>query len=135
MDIRKLQILNDRINYAMDALNQCRVAMNQPQFNMGVQGGLSHSSPWQQQSFMASGYPTYNQPVALPVPFAMPVAIPGFNGLSHTSPFVPQHDLTVPGYPYANTFGGLSHSTPSFPMPHGFGMSFGTPSFVSPAWF
>src|SRR5215475_9163436 len=39
VDIRKLQLLNDRINQCLDALNQVRLSVH------GLSQGLSHSNP------------------------------------------------------------------------------------------
>src|SRR5262247_2166024 len=39
VDIRKLQLLNDRINQCLDALNQVRLSVH------GLSQGLSHSGP------------------------------------------------------------------------------------------
>src|SRR6185369_8463289 len=39
VDIRKLQLLNDRINQCIDALNQVRLSVH------GLSQGLSHTSP------------------------------------------------------------------------------------------
>jgi hypothetical protein len=126
VDIRKLQLLNDRISQTIDALNQVRLSVH----------GLSHST---------AGNPTgLGQPQAgfapgfAPGGFAQPfVPQPFVPGLSHTSmpyggapigvnPFAigqPQQGFAQPfmqglGYgvpqagwnPQIQGFGGLSHS-------------------------
>jgi len=112
VDIRKLQILNDRINQTLEALNQVRLTVH----------GLSHSSPFQQQSLYSTGI---GQPFGfgatpfMPTPYGYPVnpAIAGIQGvpnipaygLQHASPFsVYNPTLGIPGI-----FGyGLQHSSP-----------------------
>ena len=86
VDVRKLQILNDRINQTIDALSQVRFSVH----------GLGHTgdptkmmNPFGTipQSF---GYPTYQPFFGIPpVPSVMP-PIPGMFGLQHTpyTPFV-----------------------------------------------
>ncbi len=79
VDIRKLQLLNDRINQCIDALNQVRLSVH------GLAGspGLSHTSPGQ------FGAPGPGAPYGFPgqTPFGNQQGI----GLSHTgglgSPF------------------------------------------------
>ncbi len=104
VDIRKLQLLNDRINQCIDALNQVRLSVH----------GLSHTgaspqvagmpglSPWAQGSPIPQGY------AVLPQPSPFGVAAPFVPGLSHTGP--------VPGIPIAglNPYGSLSNTGAEF---------------------
>ncbi|HTS02490.1 MAG TPA: hypothetical protein VMN04_08200 [Thermoanaerobaculia bacterium] len=100
VDIRKLQLLNDRINQCIDALNQVRVSVH----------GLSHASaagagiPFGQaplgqtpygMGFGAGYAPAFAQPlgyqpfVAQQVPMGQGYNLAGYNpaiGLSHSSP-------------------------------------------------
>ncbi len=134
VDIRKLQVLNDRINQCIDALGQVRISVH----------GLSHSGPQQ--------FP--GQPFGSPYPQAGPVGMgygqqastPGnafgqgwgfgqgqspFAGISHSSPFPyqpfqqafpyqPYQQLPPQMAPYAqgwgqpgqNPFAGIMHSSP-----------------------
>jgi hypothetical protein len=104
VDIRKLQLLNDRINQCIDALNQVRLSVH------GLSQGLSHSNPQNPvgvnpgsqygQGFSGFGVNPCNQPGVNPFGFGpagfgqqMPQG-PGTQGfapgLSHTtgqSPF------------------------------------------------
>ncbi len=114
VDIRKLQLLNDRINQCIDALNQVRLSVH----------GLSHTAaspqvagmpglnPWTQSPSIHSGFTVLPQasPLGMTAPF-----VPG---LSHTSPsplFVPAAGA-VPGIPIAglNPYGSLSHTGSEF---------------------
>src|SRR5258708_35531899 len=81
VDIRKLQVLNDRINQCIEALNQVRLSVH----------GLSHTTP-AVPFFQPGGVnPLAPAPVGLgyaglgPMPFA-PAYVPG---LAHTTPAVP----------------------------------------------
>lgn len=138
VDVRKLQILNDRINQTIDALSQVRLSVH------GL--GLSHTGiPTQMMSpfgtFPGLGYPTLPSFSPFPVPpiGAIPPIppIPGPIGLSHTpfSPFVNPFfniptpyttplvnpilsPITTPGItpnwvptPWTGFGGGLFHST------------------------
>jgi len=90
VDIRKLQLLNDRINQCLDALNQVRLSVH------GLTQGLSHSNP---QSGINPGIPSgLGQPGFGTNPFTQTGANPfvqnpfqqGFTpGLSHSSGFSP----------------------------------------------
>ena len=70
VDIRKLQLLNDRINQTIDALNQVRMSVH----------GLQHTSP--QQGISGNPYQTSGVN-----PFVQPQTgwAQGGGGLSHTS--------------------------------------------------
>jgi hypothetical protein len=88
VDIRKLQLLNDRINQCLDALNQVRLSVH------GLSQGLSHSTP---QAGIGAGVPSgFGQPGFGVSPFGQTGLNPfvqnpftqGFGpGLSHTNPF------------------------------------------------
>ena len=119
VDIRKLQLLNDRINQCIDALNQVRLSVH------GLSQGLSHTSPQGQvglnpgspysQGFGSNPFQTGVNPFANPFgqtsvnPFQqagfgqqMPIGQSPLNqgfapGLSHTSG---QSPFGQPGNPY-----------------------------------
>lgn len=89
VDVRKLQILNDRINQTIDALSQVRLSVH----------GLGHTGvPTQMMNPFSSltpgfGYPTVPNFPGIPSfppvsPYGMIPPIPGPIGLSHT-PFNP----------------------------------------------
>lgn len=97
VDIRKLQILNDRINQTIDALSQVRMSVH----------GLGHTAiptpimnPF--GTIPGFGYPAYPTLPVPPIGVTPPVPpIPGSVGLSHTpfTPFVnPLFNLPTP-YP------------------------------------
>ena len=103
IDIRKLQLLNDRISQTLDALNQVRLSVHslQPLGLQGVAqpfgvqpgiGGLGHSSWGQAPSF----YPQHAFAQA-------PV-------WGQQTPFAPQAQF-VPQAPFMTPFVGLNHST------------------------
>ena len=99
VDVRKLQILNDRINQTIEALNQVRLSVHglgsgipfglqqfgQGGFPIQQQGGLSHS-PIPFQPFGAQ------QPFGMPQGYGLGLGTlpfqPSYLGLSH-SPFNP----------------------------------------------
>ncbi len=117
VDVRKLQLLNDRINQCIDALNQVRVSVH----------GLSHSSAGAAgATAQATGYsdPRVTDPRFADPRFGygIPPTIPGYgSGLAHSS----LHQIA--GYPatvisagnpnhfpmglWNNTPYGLSHTT------------------------
>ncbi len=124
VDIRKLQLLNDRISQTIDALNQVRMSVH----------GLSHASPLGQ---LGVGYPqlagqpfagqTFGYPQVPQFQTAVGMASPW--GLGHTSPVV--DPLSAMRYAQAAQaqlqaaqlqaaqlaaispwLGGLSHSSP-----------------------
>jgi hypothetical protein len=90
VDIRKLQLLNDRINQCLDALNQVRLSVH------GLSQGLSHSTP---QAGINAGAPAgfgqsgfgaspFSQPGVNP--FVQNPFSPGITpGLSHTTGLSP----------------------------------------------
>ena len=102
VDVRKLQLLNDRIAQTIEALNQVRLSVH----------GLSHT-PISPTAFPPTTipYPGYN--------VMMPPTFPGiqgmFPGLQHT-PFIPPYPIqSIPGFtpPYQGF-------TPPYPIPAGF---------------
>ena len=82
VDIRKLQLLNDRINQCIDALNQVRLSVHGLSHTSPSQqiAGMQGVNPWVQSPALGLGYPVVQQPG----PFAAPV--PFGAGLSHSSP-------------------------------------------------
>ncbi len=106
VDIRKLQLLNDRINQCIDALNQVRLSVH----------GLSHTSPSPQLTGMQGVNPWSQNPVLgpgstgyalLPQPGAFGFQqAPYVAGLSHTS----QAGIPVPigGVHPLAAFGGAA---------------------------
>jgi hypothetical protein len=77
VDIRKLQLLNDRVNQCIDALNQVRLSTH----------GLSHTPGFMPGAPMG-GYPQAQTLGLGYSPFGQISASPGFiPGFSHTSPF------------------------------------------------
>lgn len=106
VDIRKLQILNDRISQCIEALNQVRLSVH----------GLSHTAPGI-PFLQASVNPLAQSPA---VGVGYPAYVPGFShttGIMGTSPatFLPG---LVPGL---SPFLGLSHASPE-------------EAFTRPAW-
>ena len=121
VDIRKLQLLNDRINQCIDALNQVRLSVH----------GLSHSS--QPSLGNPAAIPGIGLPQQQPQPGVFGQAYPGLQqlgqmpgvapGFSHTSAFGGSATsfgqgalgaLQVPfaaGNPYGNPYSGLSHTS------------------------
>jgi hypothetical protein len=65
VDIRKLQLLNDRINQTIEALNQVRLSVH----------GLAHTAAIGQYPFATPGIGFTNPQ---PYPFATQVPVPGF---------------------------------------------------------
>jgi hypothetical protein len=113
VDIRKLQILNDRINQVIDALSQVRQSVH----------GIAHSTgAGQGLPFGAIAQPPYGQP-QFPQPqqgfggLGMGYGLghapfpqqPFYSGLFHTSPGGPQQVPWLSGY---GGFSGFSHSNP-----------------------
>src|SRR6266540_1427048 len=101
VDIRKLQLLNDRINQCIDALNQVRLSVH------GLSQGLSHTSP---QSSINPGSPFgFGFAGAGASPFTNPLTQAGVNpfGLGQTG--FPQGQVSqIPVTPGFTS--GLSHS-------------------------
>jgi len=119
VDIRKLQLLNDRISQTIDALNQVRLSVH----------GLaqSPSSPlgippvgYPGQSAMGAGYGAYQQPYQQPYyqPFGgTPAGMA--QGLSHTGGV---GAFGLPG-PYYQHFGAVPGMVPGLMQPGGYGAS------------
>ncbi len=101
VDIRKLQLLNDRINQCIDALNQVRLSVH------GLSQGLSHTSP---QSGINAGSPYgFGFAGAGASPLTNPLTQAGVNpfGLGQTG--FPQGQVSqIPVTPGFTS--GLSHS-------------------------
>ena len=122
VDIRKLQLLNDRISQCIDALNQVRLSVHGLQHSTGLEAstqglaqdprlamqqfspwasGIAHSSPGiGGQGFLAQGIPFGGQPLGV------------FGGM----PFAGQTPFVNPqlGQPFFPQLGlqGLSHTSP-----------------------
>jgi len=102
VDVRKLQVLNDRINQTIDALNQVRLSVH----------GLGHTGGQQQLPFYpaTSGYGMqqpfgFQQQFGVPQPFGMGSVggFPGIPGLTSNPGF--QHNpYTSFGNPFPNPF-------------------------------
>jgi len=106
VDIQKLQILNDRITQALEALDQVRFSVH----------GVSHTppvDPWsaqQAQSRFAYGAPvTYGFPVG-----PMQGQLPTIQHAIATPSFVSPYATAMPyaGQPFQQT--GLLHANPGF---------------------
>ncbi|TMQ72431.1 MAG: hypothetical protein E6K80_02815 [Candidatus Eisenbacteria bacterium] len=115
VDLRKLQLLNDRITQTIDALNQVRLTVH----------GLGHSSPYQmnpfvtgfgQQPFGQQGFgqqqwgQPYGQQSIGQQPYGMGVnpfqtGSQGGFGLQHSNPMIQQTLSGLGGY------GGLQHGS------------------------
>lgn len=97
IDIRKLQLLNDRINHTIDALNQVRMSVH----------GLSHSNTIGTTNLGLSWNPSTFVPT---LPTTTPIGwstVP----LNYAQSPVPNPTFAQP-LAYANILGGLNHSTP-----------------------
>jgi hypothetical protein len=92
VDIRKLQLLNDRINQCIDALNQVRLSVH----------GLQHANPQQLWGQVGTGF---GQPPGLGV-----AQQPGF-GQQFGQGI--QGAQVYPG-PIGPAFGGFGHSSPGY---------------------
>jgi hypothetical protein len=124
VDIRKLQLLNDRINQCIDALNQVRLSVHGLSHSPATQGVPGMGYPFTQGGSVGLGYAPYGQ---------MPISTQPFPGLSHTQagshgfapigmtsglpypqPFPPspfQQQLTQsPWFAQAGQIPGLSHT-------------------------
>lgn len=109
VDIRKLQLLNDRIAQCFEALNQVRMSVHSVQ-------GLSHTSAADprltplagiQNPVFGIGFPQVMSPYQAAVtPYGQPL-IPTAPGLAHTSAFQPvttAWDPRLAGAPVVNPF-------------------------------
>src|SRR5205814_7367596 len=103
VDIRKLQLLNDRINQTIDALNQVRLTVH----------GLGHSNPYQQMSpFVGGGFGT--SPIGgtpFGQQFGQPYGPQGIGGqgsfVGGVTPFT-QGGVGGFGLQHSNPFGGYN---------------------------
>ena len=117
VDVRKLQLLNDRIAQTIEALNQVRLSVH----------GLSHTNVMQSampfgqtnMPFTQGNFPFTPQNIPYPGYGMMPPTYPGyqgfFPGLSH-SPFTAPYTMgNVPGFIPPFPIQGF---TPPFPTPN-----------------
>jgi len=106
VDIRKLQLLNDRINQVIDALNQVRLSVHGIQQPAAGPFGISQQVGYPLQGAMGGGYG--QAPFGLAGAYGQQAGIPGLvPGLSHTggygqSPFgllglLPQQQASLQG--------------------------------------
>jgi hypothetical protein len=121
VDVRKLQILSDRINQTIDALNQVRLSVHGLQHSSGI--GVMPQAGLQPQLGLVPFVP---QGLPAGYGYAYPI-----QGIGHTSPvlpgqmayqgFLPQGApmASAYGWPYASQvtpmalpFGGISHTSP-----------------------
>jgi hypothetical protein len=140
VDIRKLQLLNDRINQCIDALSQVRLSVHglahssQQQPNLGFAG---QGSPWGQQQVYGQPFGQYQQGTGYPGQQSQAFGgFPQVGGFAHTNwgqqPFHPfQQGPQTTGSPWQQTLGfggqtgyygqqgqfgqspyGLSHTSP-----------------------
>jgi hypothetical protein len=119
VDVRKLQLLNDRINQCLDALNQVRLSTY----------GLSHTQAnVPNVPFGAAGPMTgaFDPRFAYGMPPITPGIAPGIGGLSH-SPFVAQGNagltpgiggagIPFQGVPFQSPFQQPYQSAAQFPI-------------------
>jgi hypothetical protein len=108
VDIRKLQILNDRINQCIDALNQVRLSVH----------GLSHSGALQgPQGFSPQAFASPGFGSGVASPFGLPGIVQqpltqGFGpGFSHSTGFMGGIGAFPPTMGW-NPYLGLSHTSP-----------------------
>jgi len=88
VDVRKLQILNDRINQTIDALNQVRLSVH----------GLAHSGI--QSPFLTQGYAP--QGPGMPNPYLFGMQSPGSGGLGQIHGQLSQQGLGFQHSPFTN---------------------------------
>jgi len=118
VDIRKLQLLNDRINQCLEALSQVRLTVH----------GLSHTAG----QIPGQGYPQAGIGLPQAGPFGAfggpGVPYPPFAGLGHSTGLGPFQAFAQQAFPFAQAFGagqgipqpwggqspwsGLSHTNP-----------------------
>ena len=98
VDIRKLQLLNDKINQCLDALNQVRLTVHGLSHSGAQTGGASIGQPIGQSM---SGFGTSDPRFAAQGLGSMPLGVQGYGaGLSH-SPFA----SSPFGQPFAQAYG------------------------------
>jgi hypothetical protein len=106
VDVRKLQLLNDRIAQALDALNQVRLSVH----------GLSHTAPVAATAPQAAVFQGWNIPQAPVYPFGVGIqGAPMIPGISHSAgmvPFVPVQGHALPQLAWLGQPIGLSHTGP-----------------------
>jgi hypothetical protein len=102
IDIRKLQLLNDRLVQAIDALNQVRMSVYGTAPTQGFGGGLSHTGAY---PTMGGGYPGVQQQFGGGIPWLQQGAMGG-PGFQTQGPGVFGQNLPQQGFGY----GGLSHT-------------------------
>lgn len=112
VDVRKLQILNDRINQTIDALSQVRMSVH-GLGHTGVPTPMMNPFALYNQGFGVPTIPTFPGIPSMPPvsPFGMIPPIPGPIGLSHTPGITPNWAST----PWTGFGGGLFH-TPIDPI-------------------
>jgi hypothetical protein len=111
VDIRKLQLLNDRINQCIDALSQVRLSVHGLSHTAGINPGINPNLPLQTAAFglqdprfsMGIGQ-QIGQPVGFPQLQQGGFPQPFGGGLSHTPQFF--GGLPQGGNPYAAWGGG-----------------------------
>lgn len=112
IDIRKLQLLSDRIQQTIDALQQVRSSAS----------GLSHSTPpaYAPQYPQAAMQPGLGYGMAYSAPLPTQQVAPWGTALSHTAPT--QGPMAVPGQPQPvfaqvpalmGLVGGIAHTSPA----------------------
>ena len=108
VDIRKLQVLNDRINQCIDALNQVRLSVHGLSHTSQGPFGSQGLSPFAQGQFGQGqfGQGQFGYPGAGPLGYS-----PYLQGISHSSPVVGSPGF-FPGVQGISPFAGLSHSSP-----------------------
>lgn len=127
VDIQKLQLLNDRINQTIDALNHVRASVHGlqsgPSFVPPMWQGLSHSpvvggvqggigmqglmSPWAQQSQYTQQSPFAQQAIGQQIPFGLQSL---FGQQSPWGPIGPQSPIGLQG-PYGPQLGQQAYGT------------------------
>jgi len=102
IDIRKLQLLNDRISSTIEALNQVRLSVH----------GLTHTNPIQgSMTNLGYGWNPVNTVGSLPT-----TQLPWNTQPFTLTPPLPTTNLGQP-YTITNVMGGLSHSVPEINDP------------------
>src|SRR5262245_4905208 len=117
VDIRKLQILNDRINQCIDALNQVRLSVHGLSHSGALQGAQGFSQGFGPQGFAPQGFGPQGFGSGVQNPFGLQGLAPspltqGFApGFSHSTGFMGG----IGGFPPTmgwNPYLGLSHTSP-----------------------
>jgi hypothetical protein len=120
VDVRKLQILNDRINQTIDALSQVRLSVH-GLGHTGVPTNMINPFSTMLPGYGYPGIPTFPTLPIPPVPFGAIPPFPGPIGFSHTpyNPIVnPLFSIPTPfGTPFVNPM--LPPIPPVPPVPFG----------------